>query len=211
MSNNNNNSSSSSSRSAHPHAQTHTPLMELVCKTYLSHDGLQSHDLFAKSVLSQSVRKHMTTVRINQTEDNTCGDGQGEVWTVFKMSDPLPPRTLLKSVRKRVAVDFRKYCSSSLFLLATRTFVRNEALRTVLSWSRRLMASMEALVLVTKRYSRTSPSRFGLAECRSGCNLHRIHDHTLHPVQHRAECDELRLELMRRRSTGTFRQRTSVT
>ena len=61
--------------------------MELLCKTYLSHDGLQSHDLFSKSVLSQSVRKHMTTGRINQTEDNTCGDGQGEVWTVFKMSD----------------------------------------------------------------------------------------------------------------------------
>ena len=35
----------------------------------------------------------MTTVRINQTEDNRCRDGEGEVWTVFKMSDknPLTP------------------------------------------------------------------------------------------------------------------------
>ena len=63
------------------------------------------------------------------------------------------------------------------------------------------MASMEAMALVTKRYSRASLSRFGPAECRPGCNLHKIHDHTQPSLQDRAECDELRLELMRRHTT----------
>ena len=128
------------------------------------------------------------------------------MWSVFKMSDTLP-RTLLWSVRKTRG----RQLPDVLFIVVVSArhpnLVRDEALRTVQPWSRRLMASMEALALVTKRYSRSSPSRFGFAECRSGCNLHRIHDHTQHPLQHRAECDELRLELIRRRCTGTFCQR----
>ena len=70
--------------------------------------------------LEPSVHKHMTTVRINQTVDYKCGDGQGEVWTVFKMSDT-PLEHYSGVFKKRVAVNSRMYCSPSLFLLATRT------------------------------------------------------------------------------------------
>ena len=48
--------------------------------------------------LEPCVHKHITTVRINQTVDNKCGEGQGEVWTVFKMTDTSPhTQTSVKS------------------------------------------------------------------------------------------------------------------
>ena len=105
-------------------------LMEHFCKTYLSHDGLQSHDLFSKSVLSPSVRKHMTSGRLTQTEDNKCGDGQGEVWTVFKMSDT--PSNTSQECSKNAWPSLPEVLFIVVVPARHPNLVRHEALRT--SW-----------------------------------------------------------------------------
>ena len=87
------------------------------------------------------------------------------------------PRTLLKSVRKTRGRRLPEVLFIVVVPARHPNLVRDEALRTVQSWSRRPMASMEALVLVTKRYSRVQ-----------------VRMQPPHSLQHIAECDELRLE-----------------
>ena len=48
--------------------------MELLCKTFLSHDGLRSHDLFSKSVLSQIIVQDLGRLQVHNWKQDVTMD-----------------------------------------------------------------------------------------------------------------------------------------